>query len=407
MNIQYQRNLKNSYMVVIEPGQPLNMDGQLAEKMMQRQQIPGLLHWVTMEHEGDMTFWYQITGLQSLSDWLSHHLLDYGLLGHLLSGLLALQEELPRFYLKAEHLLLQPDQIFLDAGGERTVFCYQPLWNKDPRLSLQGLLEQLLPKIDHADKDAVRLSYGLYEKCQEENADVWAYVLAQNAECAYAGDRSEEAVEAENPEQKVIRQKVSGQKAPGQKVPGQKALVQESALQTKSIQEHAAGAASETEVCRRSSGIPEKMLEKLPVISALSWVQSLGKKKKEKPAPVYLFEPEEQVPASIHPTICLGAKETAEGRLLYRGAGEEPSFMIEHDTFLLGGRNEQADGQLSASDVSRNHARITKEEDQYYIEDLNSRNGTYLNGKLLAYKQKCPVNPGDHLRFAREEYIFY
>lgn len=49
MNIQYQRNLKNSYMVVIEPKQPLNMDGQLAEKMMQRQKIAGLLSWVTME----------------------------------------------------------------------------------------------------------------------------------------------------------------------------------------------------------------------------------------------------------------------------------------------------------------------------------------------------------------------
>ena len=63
-------------MVVIEPGQPLNMDGQLAEKMIQSQRIPGLLHWVTMEHEGDMTFWYQITGLQSLSDWLTHDALD-------------------------------------------------------------------------------------------------------------------------------------------------------------------------------------------------------------------------------------------------------------------------------------------------------------------------------------------
>ena len=43
MNIQYQRNLKNSYMVVIEPGQPLNLDGQLAEKMMERQQIPQVM----------------------------------------------------------------------------------------------------------------------------------------------------------------------------------------------------------------------------------------------------------------------------------------------------------------------------------------------------------------------------
>ena len=384
MNIQYQRNLKNSYMVVIEPGQPLNMDGQLAEKMMQRQKIPGLLHWVTMEHEGDMTFWYQITGLQSLSDWLSHHALDHKLMGDLLSGLLALQEDLPRFYLKTEHILLQTEQIFLDTSGQKVAFCYEPLWKKDPRQSLRELMEQLLPQIDHADKEAVRLGYGLYEKCQEENADVWHYVLEQNAGSVQ------------------IEQETG-------KETGSEHTAAEQIAQEDSSQEHI----NTLQIGRAQQiyrVIPEKIAEKLPVISALSWVQSLGKKKKEKLTSVYLFEPEEKEEteeACANPTIYLGAKETAEGRLLYRGAGEERSFVIEGDSFLLGGRNEQADGQLRASGVSRSHARITREDDQYYIEDLNSRNGTYVNGKLLPYKQKCPVKPGDHLRFAREEYVFY
>ena len=48
MEIQYQRNLKNSYMVVIESERPLNPDGELAERMLQRQQISGLLTWVSL-----------------------------------------------------------------------------------------------------------------------------------------------------------------------------------------------------------------------------------------------------------------------------------------------------------------------------------------------------------------------
>lgn len=382
MNIQYQRNLKNSYMVVIEQGQLLNMDGQLAEKMMQRQQIPGLLHWVTMEHEGDMTFWYQITGLQSLSDWLGQHTLDHQLLGHLLSAILALQEELPRFYLKTEHLLLQAEQIFLDTSGAQVLFCYEPLWKKEPRQALQELMEQLLPKIDHGDKDAVRFGYGLYEKCQEPNADVWHYVLEQN-----------EGKYRDCPETKKISPIDQEEREPVEPCPQKESFVSFS-TQTEHIR-------------HRYTGIQEKLHGKLPVISALSWVQNLKKAKKEMPSPIYLFEPEETEKTSENPTIYLGAKETAEGRLLYRGAGEEQSFVIEGDSFLLGGRNEQADGQLQASGVSRSHARITRENDIYYIEDLNSRNGTYLNGELLAYKQKCEMKPGDHLRFAREEYVFY
>lgn len=384
MNIQYQRNLKNSYMVVTEPEQPLNLDGQLAEKMMQKQKIPGLLRWVTMEHEGDMTFWYQITGLQSLSDWLSHHALDYELFGHLLSGLLALQEQLPRFYLKTEHLLLQAEQIFLDTSGKVVAFCYEPLWSRDPRQSLQELMEQLLPKIDHSDKDAVRLGYGLYEKCQEENADVWRFVLEHQTEDLSVG-QTDFGSDSNQCETGVLRTEANLQ----------------ADVQVELPCEH-------TDNTQRIHIFePNKIFEKLPVISALSWVQSLGKKKKEKPMPIYLYEPETGENECTNPTTFLGARECAEGRLVYRGTGGEQSFVIKGDSFLLGGRNDQADGQLQAAGVSRNHARITREDDQYFIEDLNSRNGTYLNGELLAYKQKCRVNPGDHLCFAREEYVFY
>ncbi len=394
MNIRYQRNLKNSYMVVIEPGQPLNMDGQLAEKMMERQQIPGLLKWVTMEHEGDMTFWYQITGLQSLADWLRHHPLNFRLFGHLLGGLMALQEELPRFYLKCEHLILQAEQIFLDPSGEQAVFCYEPLWQKEPRESLRELMEQLLPLINHEDKDAVRLGYGLYEKCQEPNADIWQYVLEQSGNGNLTGEiRSvpeKEMYAADEPKQCAKEPAVSTQEY---------APVPEAAAQSQLFGRLRP---------KVSDALPRRMFEKLPVVSARAWFESLRKAKKEEPAETtYLFEPEEKPQECAHPTVFLGEAGHAEGRLLYQGAGGEESFLIEGDSFLVGGRNDQADGRLHAAGVSRNHARITREEQTYYIEDLNSRNGTYINGKLLPYKQKCQVKPGDRLRFAREEYVFY
>ena len=49
MEIEYQRNLKNSYMVLIEEESRLNLDGQLAEKMLARNRIAGLLDYVSME----------------------------------------------------------------------------------------------------------------------------------------------------------------------------------------------------------------------------------------------------------------------------------------------------------------------------------------------------------------------
>ena len=48
----------------------------------------------------------------------------------------------------------------------------------------------------------------------------------------------------------------------------------------------------------------------------------------------------------------------------------------------------------------------SKEENNYYIEDLNSTNGTWVNGEHLEYKEKQPIEPGDIIAFGREEYIF-
>jgi hypothetical protein len=55
------------------------------------------------------------------------------------------------------------------------------------------------------------------------------------------------------------------------------------------------------------------------------------------------------------------------------------------------------EGQVSGS-VSRRHARITCDANQLYIEDLNSRNFTQLNGKRLEPGQKYPVKNGDEIR---------
>lgn len=48
------------------------------------------------------------------------------------------------------------------------------------------------------------------------------------------------------------------------------------------------------------------------------------------------------------------------------------------------GRNESNDIQVDNLSVSKQHAKITKKEDRYVIEDLKSTNGTYLNEKTIS-----------------------
>ena len=56
--------------------------------------------------------------------------------------------------------------------------------------------------------------------------------------------------------------------------------------------------------------------------------------------------------------------------------------------------------------VSRRHALITQSGAQYFIEDLNSVNGTLLNQRRIPPRTRMPLNPGDQVMFGRLGLIF-
>jgi serine phosphatase RsbU (regulator of sigma subunit)/pSer/pThr/pTyr-binding forkhead associated (FHA) protein len=56
------------------------------------------------------------------------------------------------------------------------------------------------------------------------------------------------------------------------------------------------------------------------------------------------------------------------------------------------GRHPACDIVLESGSVSRQHARITNIEGNFYIEDLQSRNGTFVNGRLLTGRQLLKEN---------------
>lgn len=107
------------------------------------------------------------------------------------------------------------------------------------------------------------------------------------------------------------------------------------------------------------------------------------------------------------PTVFLKAQQNLIlGRLLYQGKNGEGDFILEDESFVIGKEREKADGVLKADTVSRMHAKITKKEGEYYLEDLNSTNGTYLNGRELNYHEPVKLSRNDRICFATEEYIF-
>ncbi len=57
--------------------------------------------------------------------------------------------------------------------------------------------------------------------------------------------------------------------------------------------------------------------------------------------------------------------------------------------------------------VSRSHADFVTRGEKYFIKDLNSKNGTFVNGAVISVGQEVEICSGDHIKLANEEFEFY
>ena len=74
-------------------------------------------------------------------------------------------------------------------------------------------------------------------------------------------------------------------------------------------------------------------------------------------------------------------------------AGVE-EIQIDHFPFVLG-RGAKNDYVLKFAFISRQHCQFILNDDRVLIQDLESYNGTFLNGRRLL--QPVPIHPGDEV----------
>lgn len=83
-----------------------------------------------------------------------------------------------------------------------------------------------------------------------------------------------------------------------------------------------------------------------------------------------------------------------------------PRISLTEDLILIGKLEGTADVLLEWPGISRIHAKIWREDGAYLLMDMNSRNGTAVNGKLLSGQEKAVLREGDELAFANLKYRF-
>ena len=70
------------------------------------------------------------------------------------------------------------------------------------------------------------------------------------------------------------------------------------------------------------------------------------------------------------------------------------------------GRGEDNDLVLKTTTVSRDHARLSHKEGRWFVEDLGSRNGTFVNTKRIPSHAPYSLHHADRIDVGSETLVF-
>jgi len=362
MKIEYVRSMQNGYMRMIVQD-PLD---ELAEEMFRHNVLEGILPMQWQRENDKYVLRYDITGKQALDELLENTKAEEQLLKCLLVGIGVAIRQLEKYLLPQEGLLLSPEAIFWDYKTETMHFCYCPEHTQTLREQFANLLEYLLAKTNHKNVLAVQLIYGVYEEAIKP-----AFHIKELEQYLHVLPMETKAVNDDVYENKVVEQNLE--------LPPKRRF-----------------ALPAWDICK---------VERIKDIMA--WIRGGIKKKakKEQKSDAVLYRELEEV-VQEDATIILGREmEEIRGYLKYEGTNYLPDISIAKTPFVIG-TAESCDGIIRHPNISHCHAKITYQDNTYFIEDLNSTNGTRVNGGLLSYKTRVSLKKNESIYFANEPYRF-
>ena len=89
--------------------------------------------------------------------------------------------------------------------------------------------------------------------------------------------------------------------------------------------------------------------------------------------------------------------------VVLRGPNTGARFLLDDDT-VSSGRHPDSDIFLDDVTVSRKHAVFTRQDGQFYVRDVGSLNGTYVNRERI---DDAKLTTGDEVQVGKYRLVFY
>ena len=390
MEVKYRADLYTNYMLMEIPE---NVDVQTYSfKMIEKNRINGVLPSKTRMEDGRAYLYLDVGNRRNLIDIYKDKEMDLEEMTRIFQGLLPILEELKNYLLSEKMILLDSEFIF----EEEEEGCYSIVilpW-QDERPNFRKMAEFFLEKINHKDENGVNAAYHFYR---------------QQSQGFFSLSQFMPVLEKENI---LKRQKKQKDVIPVVAQPTNWNLEEVEELREEEHEEYE----------KKSKGKGKYILLILAILSMgaqfinvipdrikLSFMAAsvlfatlffiVGFLKKEK-SPVKEkrseIETEEQWEAGE--TIFFENNEKEDmWKLQWKEKGRQKQIALENFPCKVGKIKEEVSIVINDVSVSRVHCQFVKKENRIAIMDLNSTNGTSLNGMPLENGEIIEIEKNDEI----------
>lgn len=437
MEVGYVRELRQNYLFI--RAAEAQEEG-YAARMMAGNTIEGLLKFRVRKSDNRSSFCYEITSKQPLGRLLETRTINAVQIRSLLLGIAQTLKRMEDYLLIEEQILLAPDYIYVDSEEYRPFLCLVPGKQGNFPEEFSFLLQYLLGKADHEDKEAVVLIYGLYRESLKEN-----YGLDNLLGCLMKGDLKENCPKLDSSRERENHETIEPQSIEAWEPPQQGEAGKPGSSKQKQGYGYFLPGAAMFALAAGSFclwGMDGLMAYGVWLAAAglllfavggglFFWKASAHHNSRipaihfpiAQPAPAkkeaaassdetgrwqMMFEEEAQtqaVPISgkseegeMNTVLLWNQEGKKEGRYL---AGEDGSTIpLSYYPFIIGKQEGLCDYVILKNTISRLHLRIDESAQGYQLTDLNSTNGTYVNGRCLDANETVAIHPGDKIGIA-------
>lgn len=350
--------------------------------ILSRGGIKGLLPCSLRYINGLAYLYYDITSKQNMAQLYTGRTVGREWLKDFVWSVKRIRQALERFLLDEKNLLWYPDQIYQDLENNVFSFLYVPYYTGEE--SFVKLLEYLVEHIDYEDEALVECVYKMYEQWEKCGIDYLQEQLYEDVK-VLEGDKSQK----KEMQEKFLR-KEQQEGRPEQEPEEAAEKISETAAEVRP--EKKAGIFSFLDM-RKRKGQEAKETYQESMQRAMSGCAV---------AEENLYQ-EENYGRTVYIEENSDQKTVIHG--LYYPEGKTLGLLV-NTQITIGKKKEEVNLVLEDASVSRMHARIIKDNDQFYLEDLNSTNGTFKNGLRMQPYEKRKLEPEDEIRFGKVVVIY-